>query len=139
MNRLPRLAVSLVALGLTAVSMTACNNAANPDNSSRAEAAQRILAAAMRGDDDQLLRMASQNMEEREDAAAALTRQAQPLGADYELDFTPGNSPQFQNVTARDSDGDSVTFAIAWDESGWRLVLGKAGPPKSPSAQTSSG
>ncbi|SKB72116.1 hypothetical protein SAMN05660916_02302 [Arthrobacter sp. 31Cvi3.1E] len=100
--------------------------------------ATSIIEAARSGNKAKLLDVSSPNMQGRETAADALIAEARRLQGNYEIAYEEHHgAPDNYIVVASDEEGANASFELSWHETKWRLVLGSAGRPQSPSATVS--
>lgn len=85
---------------------------------------------------DKLLGLSAVDMEGREEAAALLIAQANSVDDGISVAWSVRHSPDHQEATVTDGDGDRMSFRLSWLQAKWKLILGEAGPPRSPAASS---
>ncbi|MFE4194737.1 hypothetical protein ACFRJ9_02635 [Paenarthrobacter sp. NPDC056912] len=137
MKRHYRGVLHIALAAILCLTLASCDNIANPDMGQRDSTAQAVLDAVRGGDTDKLLDLSATDMQAREEAAEILVAQAEALDGRVNLSWTERHSPDHQEATATDADGDSISFGLSWLQAEWKLILGEAGPPLSPAASSS--
>jgi len=129
-------AVFVAILAVLNLVLSGCDRTFDPDMGQRDSTAHAVIAAAMDGDRKELLDLTAVDMQEREAAADGLIVKASKLmTTGYEVQYTEHHgAPDNYIVTASDGQGRDLVFELDWHEAKWQLILGTAGPPKSPAA-----
>jgi hypothetical protein len=134
--RNPGWAVFVGIFAVLGLALSACDRTFDPDMGQRNSTAETVIEAAKDGDRQKLLDLALAEMQEREAGAEALIAEASRLAAGgYKVQYQEHHgAPDNYIVTAKDDQGGDLSFELDWHEAKWQLVLGTAGPPKSPAA-----
>jgi hypothetical protein len=129
-------AVFVAILAVLNFALTGCDRTFDPDTGQRDSTAKAVIAAAMDGDRQKLLDLAAVHMQAREAAADGLIIKASKLTTTgYEVQYREHHgAPDNYIVTATGNQGGDLVFELDWHEAKWQLILGTAGPPKSPAA-----
>lgn len=134
MKRLYSAVSRITIAGMLCLAVASCDNIADPDMAQRDSVAHAVVDAAREGDIQELIGLSANDMEAREDAAEILASQAESLKGDVTVTWSVRQSPDHQEAAVTDDDGDTISFRLSWLQAKWYLILGKAGPPKSPAA-----
>ena len=127
--------IALTLAVLLGLLLTGCDKTADPDVGQRDTTAESVLQTAKSGDKDKLLQLSATDMQGREPAAQALVASVGNLRSGYTVKYAqPHGSPSYYIVTATDDQGGVASFELSWLDARWQLILGTAGPPKSPPA-----
>ncbi|MEV7606769.1 hypothetical protein AB0N65_15165 [Paenarthrobacter sp. NPDC089322] len=138
MRRQQQAILRITAATFLCLTLANCDNIANPDLSQRDSVAQTVLDAARGRDQDKLLGLSATDMQGRDAAAENLVAEAESLDGEVKFSWRERQSPDHQEATATDADGDSISFRLSWLQAKWKLILGEAGLPSSPAASSSS-
>ncbi|WP_248761628.1 hypothetical protein [Pseudarthrobacter sp. SSS035] len=127
-------AVFVAIFAVLTLALSGCDRTFDPDMRQRDSTAKAVIAAAMDDDRPKLLDLAAVDMTEREAAADRLIVKASNLTTTgYEVQYKEHHgAPDNYIVTATDDQGRDLVFELDWHEAKWQLILGTAGPPKSP-------
>ncbi|MFJ4029322.1 hypothetical protein ACIPWF_18530 [Paenarthrobacter sp. NPDC089989] len=119
--------------------LSGCDMTFEPDVGQRDSTSEQVIKAAQDGDRQKLLDIALPEMQGREAAADALVVRVGRLDpSSYSVEFREHHgAPDNYIVTAKDADGNIASFELDWNDAKWQLVLGTAGPAKSPAASSS--
>ena len=121
----------LAALGLV---LNGCEKI-DPDQGQRNSMSDSVIQAAREGDNRKLLDLSAVDMQDRETAADALIASARKLNPRYKVEYQEHHgAPDNYIVSATDDQGASTSFELSWHQGKWQLILGTAGPPRSPAA-----